>query len=176
MYLKKINKLSTLTVVLMLTGLLVKAQQQQASPDLTGVWIYNAQKSNLESYPAFVFPKGLIVKTSRDSVFVSQVISYAEGKITANTQPQKYALDGKPSEVMVSDSTKARLTFKISADRKSATKNIRLLYTNKPDQVLRNTNDIWTLSEDGKALVLLFTDQVDGSKAYTVKGIFDRYN
>jgi hypothetical protein len=141
----------------------------------SGSWVLNVSKSNFGQIPQLVAFREITVKLNGDSVFLKAELNNEDG--TGNSIViAKYSLRGSPIEKISDDTVKVVGDFKWSGDKNALIKSQSYFSVNKRQAALMKIVEKWTLSEDGKELIIDRTQDVCNTvnNSYTIKEVYDR--
>lgn len=160
------NKRKMLQFITVCLMLLTASQSFGQKVNFTGNWRYSFQKSDLTSYPDYLFPAELLVKMSLDSISLSSLI---DGLNKFNI-PVNYPLNGETKEKTYPMDMKRFTSWQIATSKESLIKTSKLT---KGQQLVRITREDWTLSADKRVLTILLKEEGPNEKPFIIKGVFE---
>jgi|GEM_PF-3086900 len=167
----KVHRVYIFAALLCLGFVKTKAQQQS----VRGTWIVNYQKSELKGNPKFALAREISIDFGNDS-FTTKTINIDSSNTDQPVQISKYTLDGKPNEKLRAGKFKSSVIVKTAMDKKSFTKDQVITSLDTADNPNRKINEQFSLSEDGKELILKRTIEVNQRPKYTLvfTGVYER--
>lgn len=162
------------TTVILTTIFFYLLQDLKAqNPTISGDWELNKANSIFGIAPAFVIPKQVTLGLTRDSL----QLTFINVDEQDNLQPASsngYLIDGSPAEILINDTVSRRVTVKVQQAGQVFSRSILFYNPANPEEPYRKVEETWTLSADGKTIVLVQAVQVKGGVQYEVKGVYDR--
>lgn len=153
-----------LILMLLLLGS-VNAFAQTAN--FNGNWTINNEKSNFGDYPPYMLPKTIKVKQTNDGFIISRILLDEQlNELMAVTD--SLSLDQKPFHR--TDASGRSITTSIKMGNEST---LTLMGKTASDGTI-DVNDVWTITEDKKALVINRTVKQSDGLQYTIKGYYDK--
>lgn len=142
-----------------------------AQVNLSGNWIINPQKSEFDGVPAYAYHHQMKIRQSNGIMNIESEGTDQNGK--AYNSGSKISLDGKEIKRIIQDSIQLITSYTWAADNKTLVKNQSFSIVNN-EQPYRTIQEKWSLSADGKELIIEQTVAIKNSDGYSIKAVFDK--
>ncbi len=157
--------------VLLLIAILTTANLMAAGKaDFSGTWVFNEGKSTLDQMGAAFIQTKMVVKQSDNELYTAKTMSsFDQGEMTLE---EKLTLDGKEcaSEFFGSQRVSTAV-WNEAGDALTVSSTIKFDREGQTSEI--KIKEIWSLSQDGKALTIKHTSTSDwGERSITI--VFDR--
>jgi hypothetical protein len=156
--------------VLRILLLLLSAQMASAQiKSFTGTWKLNLEMTNVPGVSPNSIPKILKVKQDSRSITINKISKEDQDEKSGYVETLKY--DGTNTETNTPSGLKRTSSIKWSTDQKAFTET----FTSKDEQgtVKQTSTQTWSLSADGKSLVLTVDLQV-GERNFHMEEIYEK--
>ncbi|MFI5163252.1 MAG: hypothetical protein ACHQHN_18375 [Sphingobacteriales bacterium] len=157
---------------MLLLSLMSASIAQQVS--FSGNWTLNEQISAFGKVPPFIIFHSSLIGQKDDQLTITSVNRDAQG----NTVPVKslnYDLTGIPTERFFQDTIKLVSSMKWSPGHQTLLKMQSYTPVTRPDQPLKRIKETWSLSPDGKELIIerSFESLNNREISYVIRAVYD---
>lgn len=141
-----------------------------SKPDFTGTWTINMQKNEFNGAPSYTAPKQLKVAQTTTGIDIAALITANSG--ADSTMNEKLTFDGKPFMMKTADQRTRQYTGTLTENDLKI--DYSSTYANDPVKEEYHTTETWTLTPDGKSIIITKEVKVVSGYAYAIKAIYDK--
>ena len=150
--------------------LIMSAKAIAQSSDFTGSWKLNKEQTDFGNVTEYSTPVRLIVAQKKDSIKIERILINERQETHSNIE--FLAINGGKSEIKLNERTQKTASIAWASDGRSLTE--LATYIDNSVKMEYTGTEVWSLSAEGKTLVIAKSNELPGGKTYLRKMIYEK--